>query len=299
MEFRQIKGNTWAFYGSEVLPVYLMGNGKCILFDTGFPDEREKLESSLRRENLTPEAIFCSHAHIDHVGSCAYFQKKLGIPLYMSQAEGGILSSVLNMKAYRISVTPQEAKETIGDCVTENVTLLKKDCDCVYVDNFKILVYHTPGHSSEHLCFGTPDGVCYLGDALLSESQLDAKLPYALDIGQSLASMKKILTYPQDVYILAHQGLCEKHFLENLVEQNINMYLRIAQNIRHCAGMGKTIDHLTMDYCGEYKLSTRKPKRIAHYQRNIRFFLEYLEDSGEITMEMSEMGILWKSILEH
>lgn len=295
MEFLQIKGNTWAFYGSEIIPVYLLGDGFCVLMDSGFPDERNKLEEGLQEHNLTPKGILCSHAHIDHIGSGAYLQKKYGIPLFLSQGEGGILSNLLNTKAYRMTVTPQEAHDLMWDCVSEDISFIKESMDKVTIGQVDFAVYHTPGHSSDHLCFGTKDGVCYLGDALLTDDQLDAKLPYALDIAHTLESHRKILDFPETHFLMAHRGVCEKKDLIPLVTANQELFLQRAKEIRRCAGRGKTIDQLTVDYCKQQGLNTRKPKRISHYQRNIRFFLEFLEDIGDVTMEMSEAGILWRS----
>lgn len=298
MEFLQIKGNTWGLYGPELIPVYLLGEGKCILMDTGFPDEREKLESALKEHQLEPRGILCTHAHIDHIGSGAYFQKKYDIPLVMSCGEAGILCNLLNGKAYRMTVTPQECRELMSSCVSEEVTALSFSCDKVTVEGVDFSVYHTPGHSSHHICFGTDDGVCYLGDALLSDDQLDAKLPYALDIAQALESHGKLMDLPEDIFVMAHRGICEKKDLFPLVKANQDLFLQRAKEIRRCLGRGKTIDQLTIDYCKFHSLNTRKPKRIAHYQRNIKFFLEFLEDIGDVTMEMSEYGILWKSTID-
>lgn len=302
MDFAPVKGNTWVLCGLELLPVYILpqaidknGFRSCILFDTGYPSERSKLEASLLAERLIPKAVFCTHAHVDHIGSGAYLQEKYQIPLFMSQAEGGMLSNIRNMKAYRITVSHQEAEDTMGDCISKNITLLEENCKSVEVEGVSIAVYQTPGHSSQHLCFGTPDGVCYLGDALLSHSQMDAKLPYALDIALTLQSHRKILDFPETHYIMAHDGICAKEDLLSLVQANQEMYLDRAKAICDCAGFGKTIDLLTMDYCKLCNLNTRRAKRITHYQRNIRLFLEFLEDIGDVRMEMSEMGILWKS----
>lgn len=297
MEFRQIKGNTWVFHAAELIPVYLLGNGNCVIFDSGFPDEREKLEKALKEQNLTPKAVFCSHAHIDHIGSGAYFQEKYNIPLYMSQGEAGVLCHILNMKTYRITVSPQEAEDLMSDCISKNISVITEDTKFVEVEGAKFPIYFTSGHSSQHICISTPDNVCYLGDALLTRDQLTAKLPYALDIAKTLESHKKLLDFPEEIYIMAHFGTCEKKDMTALVKDNQDLFLQRAQDIRHCAGRGKTIDQLTIDFCKHHQLNTRKAKRITHYQRNIRFFLEFLEDIGDITMEMSEYGILYRNTL--
>ena len=78
MELTQVKGNTYVLEGEELIPLYLLGGGKCILLDTGLLKEREDLEHTLLEHGLTPAAILCSHAHIDHCASNRYFQEKYG-----------------------------------------------------------------------------------------------------------------------------------------------------------------------------------------------------------------------------
>lgn len=296
MKFYQVKGNTWALALGETMPVYRLDERRAILFDTGYPNERGKLEEALAENQLELSAVVCSHAHVDHVGSGEYFRKKYQIPLYISQSEGGILCNHLNMKAYRVAITPKETLEEMGDTLSSEATLIPTGRESVEICGEVFHIRHTPGHSSEHLCFITPDGVCYLGDALLSQDHMNSKFPYALDVANTLKSHDLINTFDYDHYILAHNGDFPPHLLNFLVEENKNLFRTRAEEIKNCCGEGKTIDKLTLDLCKEYGLSVRKASRIIMFQRTIRFFLEYLLDEGLVSMEMDNNGLIYRKL---
>ena len=69
MKLTQVKGNTWVLEGFELIPLYKVDEGHCILLDTGLAQEREELEQALEEAGLTPVGILCSHAHVDHAGN--------------------------------------------------------------------------------------------------------------------------------------------------------------------------------------------------------------------------------------
>lgn len=57
-------------------------------------------------------------------------------------------------------------------------------------------VHHLPGHSLDHIVIGTPDGVCFAGDALLTENVLrHVKLPYCDHVGLDLESKEATQNY--------------------------------------------------------------------------------------------------------
>ena len=47
MNVTQVKGNTWVIEASQLIPLYQLGGGRCILLDTGLLEEREALEETL------------------------------------------------------------------------------------------------------------------------------------------------------------------------------------------------------------------------------------------------------------
>ena len=44
MKLTRVKENTYVLEGEELIPLYLLDNGKCILLDTGLLEEREDLD---------------------------------------------------------------------------------------------------------------------------------------------------------------------------------------------------------------------------------------------------------------
>lgn len=294
MEFKQIKGNTWAFMGTTMMPVYRLNERDCVLLDTGYPNERRKILESLEQQELNLCGIICSHGHIDHIGSAEFLRKKFDIPLYLSQSEGAMMLNVLNAKVYRVAVTPKETFDSMADCLSQEAILLPESCGKVEIGGAEFLLEHTPGHSTGHLCIVTPDDVCYLGDAVLSHDQMDAKFPYALDVGMAIKSHQKIGKFGYSHYIMAHYGDIPFSELPALVAENRELFEKRCHKILDCLYRPKTIDRLTMDLCQIYELKTTNPKRIYFYQRTLRFYLDYLEDMEEIKMIMTHDGILYE-----
>lgn len=294
MKFHQIKGNTWALEGLETIPVYRIDQKRCILFDTGMPSEKKKLEEAFEENGLEIVAIICSHCHIDHVGLAQYFHEKFQIPLYISQEEEAILCCAYNVKLYRPYLTPKEIFQG-DDLVCTTATTIPVGCQSLEICGVTIKIEPTTGHSSGQLAFITPDDVCYLADALLSEEMYSSKLPYAIDVAEVLACHLRILDFPYSHYILSHRGDFPREELSTVVEGNRNLFFTRAKEIKSAIGQGKNLEQLTLEFCRVSGLNTRKAKRMLMYQRTIRYFLEYLEDLGEIELYMcQEHGIMYR-----
>jgi hypothetical protein len=43
--------------------------------------------------------------------------------------------------------------------------------------------------------------------------------------------------------------------------------------------------HICAHVCKRFELYTQRPRRALYYERNIRFFIEFLVDKGELDME--------------
>lgn len=280
MKLSQVKGNTWVAEGMELIPFYKLDEHRCILLDTGLSEEREELEAALLENGLTPAGVLCSHAHIDHCGNSGYFQQKYHIPAALSAPEAAICQNLLTLKCYFLTLSPAMVEQESSCMIhTPDVLLPPQDGPFSFA-GAEFTLIHTPGHSPGHVCTVTPDGVCYLADAVLSHELLGAKLPYNLSMAMCMKSREKLRELPYDTYIMAHHGVCTGEELPHLIDENQALIRTRAEEIRSLITHPMTSSQIDAAVCAYYQLFTHKPNRALRFERNICFFVEYLVDSG-------------------
>ena len=280
MELRQIKANTWVVEAMELIPLYKLDESRCILLDTGLLEEREELEQTLLEHGLRPVGILCSHAHVDHCANSGYFQKKYGTKVALTAPEAGICSNILTLKCYFLTLPPDMvARESSCMVHTPDVLVPTEDGPFSFCGADFQIVY-TPGHSAGHICTITPDGVCYTADALLSHEMLKAKLPYALSHQMAKESREKLRDLKCSHYIMAHRGVCSPLEINSLIDENQALLRRRSEEILFLISRPMTASQINEAVCIQDELFTKKPRRALRFERNIRFFVEYLTDQG-------------------
>ena len=285
MNLTQVKGNTWFLEGIEYIPLYKLDDSRCVLLDTGLLQEREEIEETLRSAGLTPVGVLCSHAHVDHCANSGYFQKEYGAKIALTYPEAGMCASLLNLKCYFLTLSPGTV-EREASCMIHKPDLLLPVSDGPFdAWGVRFQIVHTPGHSSGHVCTVTPDNVCYTADALLSRELLEAKLPYNLSQQMALASREKLRDLDCAAYIMAHRGVCSGGEIGGLIDANQALILRRAEEILQLVDRPMTASQIDEQACSYYQLLTRKPRRALRFERNVRFFIEYLADTGRLAEE--------------
>jgi glyoxylase-like metal-dependent hydrolase (beta-lactamase superfamily II) len=288
MKLTQVKGTTWVLEGEELIPLVRVGEDRCILLDTGLLIERQDLEDTLLQNGLTPIGVLSSHAHVDHCASNRYLQEKYGAKVALTWQEAGMCSSIMTLKCYFLTLTPGIVeRESVCLVHTPDVIIPSEDCDFEFCGvHFGII--QTPGHSSGHICVVTPDDVCYVADTLLSRENQDAKLPYALHHAAAFASRRKMGETRHSHYIIAHKGICPGADFPALVRDNDALILRRAEEILSLVEGAMTFSDINRRVCAFYKLLTRQPRRSLRFERNVRFFVEYLVDEGYLAMSCED-----------
>ncbi len=292
MNLTQIKGNTWVIEASELIPLYKLDDSRCILLDTGLLQEREELENTLSAAGLTPAGVLCSHAHVDHCANNGYLQEKYGAQVALTAPEAGMSSSLLTLKCYFLTLSPGTV-ERESSCMIHTPDVIIPPADGPFsFCGAEFRVIHTPGHSSGHVCTVTPDSVCYTADALLSAELLSAKLPYNLSQRLALDSREKLRHLGCDAYIMAHRGICPGSEIDSLIDANQELIRRRAEEILSLVDRPMTASQIDEAACILYKLFTHKPPRSLRFERNVRFFIEYLVDAGRLT-ELCQNGTVY------
>lgn len=282
MKLTQVKGNTWVIEANQLIPLYKLDDKRCVLLDSGLLQEREALEEALRAAGLKPVGILCSHAHVDHCANNGYFQEKYGTEVALTYPEAGMCASVLNLKCYFLTLSPGTVERESACMVHDPDIFLSMADGPMDLWGARFHIIHTPGHSAGHICTVTPDNVCYTADALLSRELLGAKLPYSLCHQMALVSREKLRDLDCDTYIMAHRGVCSGGEIGELIDANQALVRRRAEEILALVDRPMTAGQIGEAACTLYELFTHKPPRALRFERNVRFFIEYLVDTGQL-----------------
>lgn len=216
---------------NELIPLYLLDDRRCVLLDSGLAKEREEIEKTLLEAGLEPAGILCSHAHVDHCANNRYFQEKYHLPVALTAPEAGMCSSILNLKCYRLLVSPDAAEQEMSEMVHVPDLILPPVDGPIRLAGAMFRILHTPGHSSGHICAVTPDNVCYTGDALMSQALLDAQAALRPvhpaghgEPGERLQELEDC-----DFFIMAHKGVCTGREIGPLIDANQELVRRRAE----------------------------------------------------------------------
>ena len=169
---------------------YVIGNGEVAVIDPG-PDLAEHvgaLLAGLKGERVTH--ILITHTHRDHSPAARALKAATGALTYGFGPHAG-------------GKRGDPAVEEGGDWdFTPDVTL--RDGDWVAGDGWRFEAIHTPGHTSNHLCFGLREsGILFSGDHVMGWSTSVIAPPDG-DMAAYLASLAKLLGRRDTVYWPTH-----------------------------------------------------------------------------------------------
>jgi glyoxylase-like metal-dependent hydrolase (beta-lactamase superfamily II) len=167
---------------------YLLKNkNDYFLIDTGLAMNRSKLEKALEQEGVKPgdiKLVIITHGDIDHIGNCAYLQKKYGLKIAVHEAEAkqcrtGKLNSSRKRKAsglakiisyirYAFVVKPMMKKFPPE---TFEPDMIISDGQDFHKIGFDAKAVFIPGHTMGSIGILTADGDFFSGDTLINREQ--------------------------------------------------------------------------------------------------------------------------------
>jgi hydroxyacylglutathione hydrolase len=130
---------------------------RAVLIDPGA--EPEEIAAMVRESGATLDAIWLTHAHLDHIGAIAGVRRQWKVPVHLHPDD---------LPLYE-RATDQADVYGVAFEQPENPDVELSDGDVLHVGGLRFEVIHTPGHSPGHVVFRSEDMV-FGGDLLFAGS---------------------------------------------------------------------------------------------------------------------------------
>ena len=264
MDLKWLQGKTGYIESRYALiPVYRLSGQEIVLFDSGVETDPALLEL-LEREGLRVRAVLSTHLHWDHIANNEALVARHGAEILAHPSE---IPFFRNLCGEPYSVTGIEG-------------------DTVEIDGISFKILYTPGHSCGHLAYATPDGVCCLGDVIMSQDELDrSKIPFMNDVDRAIVSMEDIRQTRYPFYIVAHKGVVPQAKLANIVERNIQKELDLYDLLRQQIKAPTAIEQVISDFIRAAGVRSEKMVEVDFVRHTARVRILALANVGEFSIE--------------
>jgi glyoxylase-like metal-dependent hydrolase (beta-lactamase superfamily II) len=156
--------------------------------------EGERLAAAVRDSGAELQAIWLTHAHMDHVGGIAAVKRAFDVPVYLHPLDRPLYDRAEQAAAlYGLRLEAPPAPDyplAEGDVLT--------------LGALRFAVMHAPGHAPGHVVLHG-HGVAFVGDCLFMGSVGRVDLPFS--VPQDLTrSLERIAALPEDTLVYAGHG---------------------------------------------------------------------------------------------
>ena len=177
--------SVFTFHGTGT---YIVGRGNVAIIDAG-PDLAEHVDAVLaavRGETVTHLVV--THTHIDHSPATRHIKRSTGAPSYGFGPHGGGEGPAVEEGADRDFVPDHRIE----------------DGAAIEGDGWTLEAVHTPGHTSNHLCFMlAEERALFSGDHVMGWSTTVVSPPDG-DMGAYMASLEKLKARDEATYWPTH-----------------------------------------------------------------------------------------------
>jgi glyoxylase-like metal-dependent hydrolase (beta-lactamase superfamily II) len=231
MDFIKIFNDHYYFHGAVNIG-YVRQAEKGLLIDAGLDTQTmKKVIKKLDELQMPLTHLFITHAHADHYGGAAFLQTKKHVYTIAPYLEEAILRNPVLEPLYLFQgnkpITELRNKFLEGEAI--HIDEIVKE-GYGEIDGFQLQFIAIPGHSKYQLGVKINE-LLYAADSYFClESLRKYKIPYIIDLDDTLASLENIKTITCIGAVPGH-GEYEENYLRT-IEENINYHLVILQSMR-------------------------------------------------------------------
>lgn len=167
---------------------------KAMIIDPG--DEAHEIVKTLASKELTPAMILLTHGHFDHFMAAGELAETFGISIFIHEADSIMLNDA--EKSLYSFINP-----IVDFKPVENFKIFSEGAEFV-VDDIKLNVIHTPGHSKGSVCF-IGDGAIFTGDTLFAGSIGRTDPPFG-NYDELILSLEKLKFLSENYTIFPGHG---------------------------------------------------------------------------------------------
>ncbi len=290
MKISPVCGNTYVLEGHGFMGLYQLDHQRCILIDAGDITERQELMDTLDGAGLTPVGVMSTHVHLDHSINNAALRARYGCQVAVPAGEVDTCRTLMGLKAYFYTYSPHMIRDYQGDMLCDVDTPIPYEDGTFHFCGVPFHILHTPGHSPDHVCITTPDGVCCVGDAVFSNEGLQLKLPYSLDSAQMMDSAQRLRGTGHAAYVVAHRGVHTQ--VEPLIDATCALIQGRADEVAALVDAPMTMTQLWQKVNAHHTLRSSRVQQVPLMERNLRGLVELLIDQGKLGYEAHD-GMLY------
>lgn len=166
--------------------------GVSVYIDPGA--EPDRLIAAVEQSRTSLQAIWLTHAHLDHVGAIAGLKRQWNVPVFLHPLDEPLYARASRQaELYGIALEqPPPADRALGDG------------DVLHVGRLRFDVMHAPGHAPGHVVIHG-HGVAFVGDCLFAGSigRTDLPMSNPKDLASSL---DRIVALPEETIVYSGHG---------------------------------------------------------------------------------------------